>query len=278
LAYLKQDCQSTKNTIMAYRTDLSQFNHFLRTRRNSPASITDIDSSSLHDYRVWLEGRGYALSTVARKLASMRSFLDFMCEQGAIECREAMEILQAPVQPRHRPRILKDREIQSLFKALEAAKSPRALRDKAIIALLRSTGMRASEVVALCLSDFDLEDETVLRPPQRKFQVPLGKSTSMIKEYLVDGRHNLLRDSQEEACFLNQRGQALTRQGLWLVVKNWVETAGIKGEISPHTFRHTVARQWLQAGKSQQEVQQLLGLSSPNTLRIHRQTNGTRED
>ncbi|MGD8603161.1 MAG: tyrosine-type recombinase/integrase [Anaerolineales bacterium] len=278
LSYLEHDCQSTNNTIVAYRTDLSQFNHFLRSRRNNPASVADIDSASLHDYRIWLEGRSYAPSTIARKLASTRSFIDYMGEQGVLECHEAMDILQAPSQPRPIPRILKESEIQALFVALEAGKSPRDLRDKAIVALLHSTGMRASDVVALRVSDLDLNHGTVLRPPERTFGVPLDASAAAIEDYLANGRPNLLRDSKEEACFLNQRGQALTRQGLWLVVKSWVETAGIRGEVSPHTFRHTAAHRWLQAGRPHQEVQEVLGLSSPNTLRIHLHTNGAHED
>ena len=278
LAYLELDCRATANTILAYKTDLSQFSTFLGSRLESSAPIEALQIANLKNYRMWLEGRGYAPSTIARKLASMRSFLIFMNERESIECQQALDALQAPSQPRQRPRVLEESEVHAIFEEVQTAQTTRSLRDWAILALLESTGMRASEIVALRLSDFDLDRDCVNRPPQRASEIPLGDSAEVVRNYIENGRPNLLRDSHEDSCFLNLRGQALTRQGLWLVVKNWARAAGVKGDISPHTFRHSVAKKWLQAGKSHQEVQQLLGLSSPNTLRIHLQLNGTSED
>jgi integrase/recombinase XerD len=278
LAYLELDCRATANTILAYKTDLSQFRAFLGSRQESIAPIDALQIVNLKNYRTWLEGRGYAPSTIARKLASMRSFMNFMNEWESIECQQSLNALQAPSQPRHRPRVLEESEVHAIFDEVKAAQTTRSLRDWAILALLESTGMRASEIVALRLSDFDLDRDFVSRPPQRASEIPLGASAEVVQNYIENGRPNLLRDSQEDSCFLNLRGQALTRQGLWLVVKNWARAAGVNGDISPHTFRHSVAKKWLQAGKSHQEVQHLLGLSSPNTLRIHLQLNGTSED
>jgi integrase/recombinase XerD len=99
--------------------------------------------------------------------------------------------------------------------------------------------------------------------------ISIPASVDTLRTYLQDGRPHLVRDPQEDVLFLNQRGKGLTRQGLWLVVKRWAEAAGIQGSLSPHTLRHTRARDLLQRGVNRREVQRFLGLSSPNAIRIH---------
>lgn len=278
LRFLEVDCQSSRNTVLAYQTDLSQVKRFLESRTDGQATVSHMMPDNLKEYSRWMEARNYAPATIARKLASLRSFIDFLSQEGLIENRGILDLLQPPERHRLSPRTLSAAESEAIFEVVKEPQSPRAWRDWAIIALLNATGMRASEIVDLRVADFDFDRGTVMRPPARDEPIPLGTSSEAVRNYLGQGRPNLLRDSQEQACFLNQRGEALTRQGLWLVVKKWVEQAGISGEVSPQTFRHTAARQWLESGKSQKEVQALLGLSSPNTLRVHFHSNGSREE
>jgi integrase/recombinase XerD len=268
LQYLSLERGASKNTIQAYRTDLVQFNRVMETRGGSRLDVQSLSGELLESYVEWLNVQGYKPATISRKIASTRSFLGYVAAEYDVPIQGMLRLLEAPTPARSAPLTLSPTEAQSLLQAPMAETSPGALRDAAILAVLYETGFRATEVVALELSDLDLAERIVWRPPDRSDWRSIEASVPQLRKYLIEGRPHLLRTPAETTLFLNQRGQKLSRQGLWLVVKRWGAECDLDPALSPHTLRHTRARDLLSAGNSRREVQEFLGLASPNGVRV----------
>src|SRR3990170_6996928 len=247
LVYLRDVRGSSANTLLAYRADLRQFVAVLGPRVDRPE---DLRQGALADYVAWLGHQGYRPATISRKMAAVRSFLDYLHTANVLTDPTLRAVLRPPRAPRPRPRVLTADELQALLAAPAKQDSPRSLRDSAILALLSSTGLRAAEVVALTIDEVDLERGWVGRPQNPEPQLPLGRALKPMRRYVVDGRPHLTRRADERSLFLNQRGDRLSRQGLWLVVKRWTTRAGLGGDLSPHSLRHTLAHHLLQEGRS----------------------------
>jgi integrase/recombinase XerD len=144
------------------------------------------------------------------------------------------------------------------------------LRDAAILALLYVTGFRAAEAVGLRLDEIDLDEGVIRRANSQGPVLKLGESLKVLRRYIEKGRPQLNSNANEKALFLNQRGQSLSRQGLWLVVKRWAHETELGEDVSPYSLRHSLAHHMLNQGRTRREVQELLGLSSPNVLRVGR--------
>lgn len=270
LTHMEIERGSTQNTLLAYRTDLGQFQFVIRSRTGQSDPRLSLTRDSVSEYVLWLDQQSYKPSTISRKMAAVRSYLTFLEAHVGLDAASIAPELKPPASPRQDPRILSYQEVHTLLEAPARSNNPRGLRDTAILALLYTTGFRVAEVVSLRTHDVDLRRNLVLRPPERVQEIPLGLASDKLQRYLVDGRPHLKREMSQMALFLNQRGQGLSRQGLWLVVKRWSAEAGLEGDISPYTLRHTLARNMLDLGKTRKEVQKFLGLSSPNAIRIHR--------
>jgi integrase/recombinase XerD len=269
LVYLRTVQGSSPNTLLAYRADLEQMASAIHGRLGRPVAPQDLSPETLKDYLIWLSQRGYRATTVSRKIAAIRSFIDFLSKHERLVDSSLIATLRPPPTPRHPPRVLGAQEIDALLAAPAREKSPRGLRDAAILALLASTGMRASEAISLRVEDIDLGRGLVFRRQsdgQDDQALPLDRAVQPLRAYLDEGRPQLARTPDVPALFLNPRGRHLSRQGLWLVIKRWAAACGLEEAISPHTLRHTVAQQLLKSGRPRKDVQELLGLSSPNTL------------
>lgn len=267
LVYLRDVRGSSANTLLAYRADLRQFAAALQSKATSPEQL---NQEGLGDYVAWLGQQGYRPATVSRKMAAVRAFLDYLHSTSVLTDPSLRSELRPPRAPRPRPRVLTADELAKLLEAPARLDTPRALRDAAILALLYATGLRAAEVVALSIDQVNLEHGWVMRPQGSELPLPLGRSLQPMRRYVIDGRPHLARRTDERALFLNQRGDRLSRQGLWLIVKRWTSRAGLGGDLSPHSLRHTLAHHLLQEGRSRREVQQVLGLTSANAMRLHR--------
>jgi integrase/recombinase XerD len=270
LEFLERDRGSSQNTILAYRTDLRQFVSVVSIGSDQPFQVDDLSAEPISHYADWLESQGYRPATVSRKMAAVRSFLEYLRPRGFPDTGMYLDILQPPPSPRRDPVSLTEEEVTRLIDAPGKSDSAGALRDSAILSLLYETGFRAAELVDLNLSDVDVFNHLVYSPHDRKRSVRIEASIDPLSNYLHRGRPHLARDMVESRVFLNQRGQGLSRQGLWLVVKRWAAVAHLPAEVSPSTIRHSRARQLLASGKSKKEVQEFLGLSSPNAIRYHR--------
>jgi integrase/recombinase XerD len=268
LQHLSTERGASNNTIQAYRTDLVQFQRVMRTRGSADLDPSVLTGELVAGYVDWLKIQGYKPATISRKIASTRSFLNFLADEQGFAFHGMLSQLEAPPPERTPPLTLSKREAQDLLHAPRNQSSPGALRDAAILAVLYETGFRATEVVALELSDLDLAERMIWRPPKRLVWRSIENSEPQLRKYLIEGRPHLLRTPAETTLFLNLRGQQLSRQGLWLVVKRWAAECDLDPALSPHTLRHTRARDLLSAGRTRREVQEFLGLASPNGVRV----------
>lgn len=260
------------NTIAAYRNDLQQLLEFLRAQQAfTPGQITP-DMLALYVQTLQNAPEGYASATIARKVAACKSFFrDLVLQQ--VLTTDPTAALPAPRVSKPTPRTLTLAEIQQLIMALAQTNGPKALRDRALLELLFATGMRVTEVVNVRLTAVDWEKGEVQcgesAGPGRR--VPLGAASSALKDYLERGRPALARETSPDMLFLNHRGKRLTRQGVWLLLKEAAEMAGLTGEITPHTLRHSFARHLVSQGEDIRRVQTLLGHANLSTTQVYRQ-------
>jgi len=269
LTHLKTERGASENTVQAYQADLRQMARVFAGRLGRAPALADLTTASLDGYLEWLIQQSYRPATVARKTAAIRSFLDFLAREGATAVPAAASVLKVPPSQRPARRVLSPGEIASLLDAPAGASTPRGLRDAAVLGVLYTTGMRASEIVNLRLEDVDLARGLAFRRGANSADdqsLLLGSAVEPLRRYLREGRPLLVRSPDEPALFLNQRGQRLSRQGLWLVIRRWASASGLSDDVSPHTLRRSLAQHLLDAGQSRRQVQTLLGLSSPNAL------------
>ncbi len=268
IRYLEIEKGRSKNTLVAYKNDLSQFIAVLRKRIEGPLHPEDLSQELLNIFHHWLNEKNYQLSTVNRKWSAVRSFIDFLNWEGLLTATNLMDNFDTQSVERSLPVVLSREEIDRLIAAPTGKDNPLARRDAAILALMYFTGMRASDIVSLTLDELDLERGLVRSPWSSTGVISIIETIDPIRDYFFNGRPHLARVPEERALFLNQRGSGLTRQGLWLIVRRWVEKLDIEVKVTPHTLRHSLAKHLIDSGWSLKEVQQKLGLKSPNSIRI----------
>ncbi len=299
LLVLERERGFSLNTIAAYRNDLNQFVVYLRQpppddRQVSCSAWTELTDGHLTTYLLHLRQREYASSTVARKTAAIKSFCHFLLGEGLTPVDPAAN-MASPKVDKYVPRAITPIEVARLLdqpckNRLDGSERPEALRDRAMLETLYATGMRVTELVSLDVTDVDLEAGTVRCTGKagRERTVPLRESAiRALAEYLEDGRPAIVF-GDDPALFLNHRGNRLTRQGFWLILKSYAQQAQI-GYITPHTLRHSFATHALKHGANLRDVQQMLGHVSISTTQVYRQlvagstvlatgTNGARAD
>jgi integrase/recombinase XerD len=277
LEFMEAEKESSANTTAAYQNDLSQFLSFLEGYSNPLVSRIsgwhDVNEQVVQEYLLDLKGRKYASSTVARKVASVKSFLHYLADTGVMG-QDPSKQLTSPKVKKNLPRSIQPQEIVKLLASPGKDRSPKALRDRALLETLYATGMRVTELVNLNVESVDLEAKTVTcgEGGKRSRTVPIYEgAVQALEEYLRSGREHLLVDPSEPALFLNHRGQRLTRQGLWLIIKHYVKEIGIRTPVTPHTLRHSFATHLLNSGADLREVQERLGHASASTTQVYRQ-------
>lgn len=280
LHFLDRDKGYTDNTIAAYRNDLGQFAQFVEELNSDQDSLVwaDIDKSIITDYIDLLQNeRSYTSSTVARKVAAIKSFFHFLVAEGELK-DDPTTTLDSPKVKKRPPKAISTTEIEQLLKAPTTGAGPKAQRDHALLELLYASGMRVTELVSLDIDDIELDLERKAgkvhvyskKNPARRRVIPLsGNALEVLRAYMERGRLQLARAPDEKALFLNHRGQRLTRQGLWLIIKRYVEMVGISEEVTPHTLRHSFAAHKLSQGKSLQDIQKLLGHANISTTQVY---------
>lgn len=266
LQYISAERGFSANTSGAYRNDLSQFAGFLQDAGRCDWAL---DREVLQEYRGFLYSRRYADTTVARKIAAVRSFLHFLQAEGVLGT-DLTEHLESPRIGKYLPHSLPEDDVEFLL-AMPSTDHPTGLRDRAMLRLLWATGMRVSEMIALDVDHLDMTTDTVrcLGKGGKERQIPFGlRARSALAQYLSDGRPSLHRRVVERALFLNHHGERLTRQGFWLILKSYARAAGIE-KISPHTLRHSFATHLLNNEAELRVVQELLGHSNISTTQIY---------
>ncbi len=264
----------SENTINAYRNDLNQLADFVEETAVGKGDTPDwpsVDRNLLISYILDLKERNYAPATVARKVAAVKSFFDFLVAEGIIKS-DPTENLSSPKVGKSLPKPLSVAEVELLLAAPAKLSTPEAKRDVAMIELLYACGMRVSELISLNVGDVNLEAGFVrcMGKGSKERIIPIHQEASrFVKEYIVEARTQLLRDKDEQALFLNRRGERLTRQGLWLILKNYAKAAGIKKPVTPHTLRHSFATHILNGGADLRAVQELLGHANISSTQIY---------
>jgi len=259
------------NTIAAYRNDLEQFANYV-AERFGLRNWSELVSEHLEAFLGYLRDRQYAETTAARKLAAIKSFCHYLVRAGLIGANPA-DGLPVPRVGRFAPRAIGPKEVEQLIAAASSDRTPEGLRDRAMLITLATTGLRVSELTALDVRDVDLDrgELIVRRPNGRERVVPLAREAiEALRDYLERGRPGFTTLKGEQALFLNHRGSRLTRQGFWLILKNYAAAAGLP-EVTPHTLRHSFAVRALVDGWDLRDLQRVLGHVSPATTQVYRQ-------
>lgn len=272
LDYLQDEKQYSPNTLVAYRNDLSQLTQHVQ-QYPGVVSWSNVDESMVEIYVRSMKQGDYASSSVARKVAALKSFFHFLYDHETINADPTTNI-DSPKVKKRLPKTLTFDDVDRLLHAPRQKKTPKNLRDAALLALLYATGMRVSELVSLQLSDVNLEEGWLICPGKEgeSRALPIDEETQrMIETYLESGRPHLIKDRSEKALFLNHRGQQLTRQGLWLIIKTYARQVRLSAAVTPHTLRHSFAAHKLKNGTDLGEIQQLLGHANISTTQIYTQ-------
>ncbi len=281
-----------QNTLAAYGNDLSQLEQFLvASATQSPypeqeaEAIVDaqgiiwpqVTKRAVVNFILHIKEKEYAPATVARKVAAVRSFFHYLQAQNVIHT-DPTATLDSPRVGRTLPRAISEVQVDALLAQPAGDKSPEGLRDKAMLELLYATGMRVSELVSLDMDDVSLAAGYVrcFGKGARERIIPVHpQAVAALDVYMQEGRPHLARSRTETALFLNHHGLRLTRQGCWLIIKEYARRVGI-GEITPHTLRHSFATHMLNNGANLRDVQELLGHANIATTQIYTHLTGER--
>ena len=276
LNHLAVEKGASPNTVAAYSNDLTQLVEHVTSDGRDGHRISgwgQVDQRFLSDYVVKLHERGYSATTVARKIASVKSFFRFLMDEGEVT-QDPKEHLSSPRVGRTLPKPISVEEVERLLQEPLKSRTPDGMRDAAMLELLYASGLRVSELVSLNLRDVNLDEQYVrcLGKGSKERIVPLHrKAVASVRTYVQEAWPKLRRPQREgeTALFVNRRGQRLTRQGFWLILKGHARQAGITNPITPHTLRHSFATHLLAGGASLRNVQELLGHASISTTQVY---------
>ncbi|MDA1095915.1 MAG: site-specific tyrosine recombinase XerD [Chloroflexi bacterium] len=274
LVYLTTVKGFSNNTTEAYRNDLTQLTSYVMTRLGGTEDRVEwakVNRDLLLDYILHLKERQYAPTTVARKVAALKSFFSYMAGEEMLPL-DPTEGLSSPKVGRSLPNPLTVEQVAALLEGPRRATTPEARRSAAMLELLYATGMRVTELVSLNIGDVNLEDHYV-RCRGKGFKeriIPVyPEAIRALRTYMEEARLALRRRRDEQALFLNRRGDRLTRQGFWLILKTYARQANIGAPITPHTLRHSFATHLLRGGAALRHVQELLGHASISTTQVY---------
>jgi integrase/recombinase XerD len=261
------------HTVAAYRRDLERYATFLRARGITDARRVDERAVTAHVASVsastYGDGRSYRASSVVRALSSVRAFHRFLLRDGKISSDPTAAVIR-PKLPRSLPKPLSVDDVARVL--AHPDRSSKGLRDRAVLETLYGAGLRISELVGLDVDDLDLQEGSVrvLGKGGKERDVPIGRyARDAISAYLTRVRPQIVTARSRSALFLNLRGGRLTRQGCAGIVQQHAAGAGIRKQVSPHTFRHSFATHLLEGGADVRVVQELLGHASVATTQVY---------
>ncbi len=275
LGFLGLERGLSKNTLSAYRSDLDQGAAFLVQR--GVADWRGVTREQAGEWVRSLNGRVCSPASQARKLTALRGLARFLVREK-LRADDFTELLSAPKLTRRIPGTLTAEEVARLL-AAPAGGDPRALRDRALLELFYSSGLRVSELAGLTLQQVDLEHGylRVFGKGSKERVVPVGgKAAAAVATYVVSGRPHLVKPRTGSQLFLNSRGAALSRVMLWKLVKKYAARAGLTANVKPHGLRHSFATHLLTGGADLRAIQEMLGHASISTTQIYTAVEGRR--
>jgi integrase/recombinase XerD len=267
LDYLFIECGLAGSTVEAYKRDLRDFWHHLEER---DVEAGDIGIDDVQSHVIQLHDRGLSVSSIARRLATIKVFLRHLQSSGVLR-RDVASLVESPKRWRTIPNTLRYKQVEAILQAPDPC-DDLYLRDVALLELLYATGLRASEVVDLTLEQINLSLGYIrcIGKGRKERIVPLGRAAiDAVDEYLELLRPRLLGDRHHRALFLSRTGRPLDRTNIWRLVRKYAEAAGIDQRVYPHTFRHCFATHLLAGGADLRIVQELLGHADVTTTQIY---------
>lgn len=270
LDYLRLEQSLSENSIAAYHHDIELFRQYLEDSKHS-MSLKSIKQENIEGFFACLYDLGFSASSQARILSALKKFLSYLIQEKIITENPAL-LLSSPTIGRHLPDVLSYNEIRSMIDAIDLSQ-PLGHRNKAILEVLYGCGLRVSELITLRISNIYKHDEfiKVIGKGEKERLIPIGKTTlKSIYLYLEGERaHQNINNKYSDILFINRRGNALSRQMIFILIKELAETVGIKKKIGPHSIRHSFATHLLEGGADLRAVQQMLGHSSISTTEIY---------
>lgn len=277
LDYLTYERNVSINTIAAYRDDLESFVSFLCndyfTQARDQLDLRLVDHLSVRSYLAHLARRKLARSSTARHLSALRSFFKFLMREGAVEINPARTVA-TPKREKQLPAVMQTSEVALLIEQPDGSETL-GLRDRAFLELLYASGLRISELVGIDLDDLELRSRLVKvhGKGSKERIVPFGsKAEEAVRAWLAV-RGELIRDPDEQAIFVNYRGERITARSVRRLFDGYIRKAALRGGISPHTMRHSFATHLLTAGADLRAIQELLGHASLSTTQKYTHLN-----
>ena len=274
LAYLSVEKGSSKNTLAAYGNDLRQLALYVNEKFQAQ-DLGKVNRSVIQDFILYLKERGYTESSVARKVAAVRSFFAYLLAEGVLSV-SPVDGLISPRVGKVLPKAISPNEVDELLEQPARSTTPEAFRDRAMLELLYATGVRVTELMSLDISSVNLNPTApsirVTGKGSKERTVIYGRDSNALEAlqtYLDDGRPHLVRNNEQQALFVNRRGDRLTRQGFWLILKSYARAANLSCDITPHTLRHSFATHMLRGGMPLRNVQEMLGHSDISTTQVY---------
>ena len=267
--YLLNIKHASANTVSSYMRDIRQFQTYVSDVED--LSVEDCDRDCICRYTQHLTNSGKSAATVARCIASLKSFYASCIGAGVVSDNPVHEIPQQKAEKKL-PQILTGREVELLLEQPKCT-DLKGFRDKAMLETLYATGMRVSEMIALNVSDVSIAGAFVKCEGHGKFRIiPLyPAAVKSLTTYLTEIRPKMISNPEEESLFVNINGERMTRQGFWKIIKHYQETAQISKDITPHTLRHSFAAHLLENGADLHSLQEMLGHSDISSTQIYTQ-------
>ncbi len=267
--FLQLEKGLSQNSIYSYTYDLKKFSEFLETKNKDILHATQDDVQHFLKYEK--TNKKNSTRTLARSLAAIRQFYNFISDFKELEIKNPTEKIETPHVEKNLPDFLTVKELDKLFNSISEIDTYE-LRDKTIFELLYSSGLRISEAISLSMSDVDMENSfiQVMGKGGKERLVPIGKeAVRLLKKYISESRSAIIGSRDCEYLFVSKKGSQLNRKSVWRLLKNYVTRTEIKKNITPHTLRHSFATHLIENGADLRSVQELLGHMDISTTQVY---------
>ncbi|MDD7739282.1 MAG: site-specific tyrosine recombinase XerD [Fusicatenibacter sp.] len=267
IEYLRNVKKASYNTEVSYSRDLKKMANYLESQ--GITTIEQVNTTNLNSYMLHLEREQLSPATVSRSIAAIHAFFQYEMQNGRVKSDPSAGLTPPKVE-RKIPEIMSVQEVDLLMRQPDE-KSPKGIRDKAMLELLYATGIRVSELIHLKLTELNLQMGYIAcRESGKERIVPFGSAAKKaLERYVKEARNILLGVHESEYLFVNCSGTPMSRQGFWKILKGYAKSAGITTDITPHTLRHSFAAHLLQNGADLRSVQEMLGHSDISTTQMY---------
>lgn len=272
--YLRLEKSLSKNSILAYNSDIVKFFLFLNPDGEEKKKLDEVTLDDLQEFMASLYDKNVDARSQARIVSGLKAFYDFLLFEGKIE-EAPTQLLDGPKLGMHLPDVLSIPEIEEIIGAIDLS-SEEGHRNKAIIEVLYGCGLRVSELVNLTISHLHFNEEiiSVIGKGDKERIVPIGQTAQKAIGFYMEDRNRITpKKGCEDILFLNRRGGKLSREMIFIIIKKLAAAAGITKNVSPHTFRHSFASHLVDGGADLRAVQEMLGHESITTTEIYTHLN-----